>query len=190
MRTPPRVVRWSLAAFTTLAVMVGCARSPVAPIQGQPDTYVSPKFARGPAPSGGENGLLSDPFMGSGEIDGALGGEVTVGRFRVIVPPGAFQGLATITVHVPDAEVVSCDLSISPPEANGFAVPVSLVADCAGVNNVNLANCGTLWFDEDAGVWRTVNGTIVDLANSRVTASLPHFSTYGVADLLEGKAGW
>ncbi len=190
MKLPRSAVLGSLAALAAIAVVVGCSRSPVAPQPFGSDAYVAPKFARVADPSPGSSSLLSGGLSGSGEVNGATGGEVAVGRFRVVVPPGAFQGLATITIQVPDPDVISCELDITPASANGFLVPVSLVADCAGATNVNLANCGTLWYDEQAGVWRTVNGTIVDLVNSRVTAQLPHFSTYGVADLLEGKAGW
>lgn len=190
MRLPPRAVRWSLAAVAIVALFAGCARQPLAPLAHETGTYDHPRFAQvnDAAMTAGET--PPGPLTGSGNIDGGQGGEVQVGRFRVIVPPGAFAGNATITITIPDPSVVSCQLGISPPEANGFAVPVSLVADCAGVTNVDLANCGTLWYDPSADLWRTVSGTAVDLQNSTVTAKLPHFSEYGIADLLEGKAGW
>jgi len=192
MRVPPRAVRWSLTAAIVIAAIVGCARQPLAPVANQPaaGTYDRPLFARVITSALTTGATPTGPLVGSGDIDGAIGGEVQVGRFRVIVPPGAIADSATITITIPDPDVVSCQLSISPPGANSFAVPVSLVADCAGVTNVDLHNCGTLWFDPSAGVWRTVAGTAVDLDHQTVTAKLPHFSDYGVADLLEGRAGW
>ena len=190
MRIPPRAVRWSFAASVVVALLAGCARQPLAPVAHAPNTYDHPLFARVPDAAVTTGGDSLGPLTGSACIDGAQGGDVQVGRFHVIVPPGAFAGTATLSITIPDPAVVSCQLGISPPEANGFAVPVLLVADCAGVTNVDLANCGTLWYDPSADLWRTVSGTAVDLQNSTVTAKLPHFSEYGVADLLEGKAGW
>ncbi len=191
MRFFSRVIPVLLAALAGAAVVAGCGRQPLAPLPAASGAYVNPTFARVDDTKSGSLAMSSTgPVTGSGDVDGDTGGEVCVGRFRVIVPAGAFEGLATITVTVPDPDVVSCELGISPPEANGFAVPVTLVADCQGVTNVDLANCGTLWFDESAGVWRTVAGTAVDLGDHKVSAQLPHFSIYGICDLLEGRAGW
>lgn len=191
MRSPQLRWRRVMIAATLIAIVAGCGtQHPVAPAGPEANAYANPIFARVPAPPRGLSQTMAEgPLEGSGSVNGAVGGEVTVGRFRVIVPPGAFQGMATITVKVPDQALISCELEITPPEANGFSVPVSLVADCQGVSNVDLADCGTLWFDPSANVWRTVAGTEIDLDQSTVTASLQHFSCYGIADLL-GRAGW
>lgn len=184
-----------LPAFTitmlSAAAIVGCGRTPTAPrAAAEPGTYSAPVFAAVPRSGDALGATPMGAQSGSSEVDGAVGGEVQVGRFTVIVPAGAFAGTATIHVNIPDPNVVACELEISPAEANAFAIPVQLRADCQGATNVDLANCGTLWFDEENGVWRTVSGTIVDLENHTVTASLWHFSHYGVADLLQGKASW
>ena len=193
MNHPPSGSRPWLAgaAMVALVAAVGCSQLPNAPIQNQPGTYASPKFAVVPASDIGRYGTVpSGPITGSAVIDGALGGVVTVGRFTVTVPAGAFSDTATITITMPNPSIVECNLDISPVSANGFHIPVSLTADCSGVTNVDLRNCGTLWFDPSANVWRTVTGATVDLTNSTVTAALMHFSTYGVADLVEGRASW
>jgi hypothetical protein len=195
MLTLPKRVPWfPLGALATISLVaiVGCGRAPSAPnvASGPPDTYTSPVFVQVPRAGDATGAVPTGIQSGEAPIDGAIGGEIQVGRFTVVVPAGAFVGTATIHVTVPDPNVVACELEISPASANGFTLPVDLRANCAGATNVDLAQCGTLWYDEANGVWRTVSGTAVDLEAQTVTASLWHFSTYGVADLLSGKASW
>ena len=186
----PLAAAGALAALAIVAT-IGCGKLPLEPNASmQPDTYSAPVFAAVPRSGDALGASPVGPQSGAADIDGAVGGEVTAGRFTVIVPAGAFVGTANISVLIPDPAVAACELEISPASANGFALPVLLRANCQGATNVDLANCGTLWFDEASNVWRTVSGTAVDLENQTVTASLWHFSTYGVADLLQGKASW
>lgn len=185
--------RWSLGAIAALSVVaaVGCGRLPLEPeVSTQRDVYEAPVFAQVPRSGDAFGASPTGIQSGSQDVDGAVGGTVTVGRFSVIVPAGAFDGVATIHVTIPDPTVMACDLHITPESANDFAVPVTLRADCAGVFNVELENCGTLWFDPSINMWRTVGGTAVDPVNDVVSAELEHFSRYGVADLLQGKASW
>ena len=177
--------------LTLFTVVAGCGHLPLGPLRNQPGTYTNPKFAAVPSPPTGQFGAVgTGPLSGSSVIDGTQGGVLTVGRFTVTVPAGAFQDTATISISIADQSIVECNLSITPAAANSFHLPVSLAADCSGVTNVDLKNCGTLWYDPQAGVWRTVTGAVVDLSASTVTASLMHFSTYGVADLVDGRASW
>jgi hypothetical protein len=187
---PKHARRWFTAAavLALAAVSGGCGHNPVQP-KAEEGAYTNPVFVSVPTLSGAKSGTQS-VLSSTTDIDGAVGGVLTVGRFTVSVPGGAFAGTAQITITVPDPSLVTCTLDISPASANGFLVPVTLTADCSGAANVDLQDCGTLWYDTGSNVWRTVGGSSVDTLNHTVTASLPHFSTYGVADLLEGRAGW
>jgi len=139
----------------------------------------SPAFLQAPA--------LTGPQTISVRVNGALGGVVLAGRFTLLIPPGAFRDTARITIRVPDPKTVRCDLSISPPSANGFATPVLLVMNCFGatISDPNLLS--TLWFDPAQACWLPVPGTSVDLRTLSLRTPLLHFSSYGAT---QGKAGW
>lgn len=118
-------------------------------------------------------------------VNGTTGGVAQCGRIRVVVPPGAYYGNANITIYVPDGTTLACDLSISPPSANGFNVPVRLEMDAAGTSEPGTLLVG--YFDPELGKWTRVP-TSVDNPNTRmVSASLYHFSKYGC---IPGRAGW
>jgi hypothetical protein len=167
-------------------VLSGCSRLPSSPGS---NGIQNPEFVHSTkAPAGSLSGAPTlSSLAGSVSIDGAVGGLVSVGRFTLVIPPGAFEGLATVSITVPDSAEVLCQLGIDPPTANHFAVPVTLRSDCSGTNALVASQLMQLWFDEDAGVWRQVPGSTSDVVNLDVVAPLWHFSDYGVT---EGKAGW
>ncbi len=163
--------------------MWGCSSLPTTPVLDP-----QPNFVKVPLPPGGALSASEEtPSEVSGEIDGALGGTLTHGRFQLVVPPGAFSGVATLTIRMPDPAEMRCELHITPEEANQFAVPVQLVADCSGAEGVDFSKLETLWFDESAGVWVLVRGSATDAVGGRIVTPLDHFSIYGI---VEGKAGW
>lgn len=118
-------------------------------------------------------------------VDGATGGVAQCGRFRVVVPPGAFYGKADLTIFVPDGTTLACDLSISPASANGFNVPVRLEMDAAGTTESGTLLVG--YFDPELGKWTRVPTSVDDPRTRTVSASLYHFSKYGC---IPGRAGW
>lgn len=131
--------------------------------------------------TGGKIALLaSTTQLASKLIDGAVGGEVSLGDWRVAVPAGAFVGVGLITVKVPDPSIRRCDLEISPASLNHFFVPVSLW--CKFDSSSQALNSGIYWWNPAEAVWTLVPSTAV--LNSRV-APLSHFSTYQ-----GGRAGW
>jgi len=140
-----------------------------------------------PAPSFVQVPIISTQLSASKTLVGAVGGTVQVGRFTLIVPPGAIQGTATITVQIPDPSVMRCDLSIAPASANGFKVPVLLVGNLLGAKDLDPLNVGTLWYDPARGCWVSVPGALFDPSLSLLRTPLWHFSKYGIQD---GKAGW
>ncbi|MEO5988064.1 MAG: hypothetical protein ABIU54_02645 [Candidatus Eisenbacteria bacterium] len=178
----------SLGAAAALAgfILAGCSGAPSSPMGNgisDPEFVHSAQVPEGAFGNTGDKSGLS----GSKSIDGAAGGEISVGRFNLTFSKGAFQGKATVSITVPDTSVVSCQLSIDPPSANNFAAPVILRSDCSGTNVVVPSRLMQIWLDESSGVWRQVPGSTPDVANVDVNTPLTHFSLYGI---LEGKAGW
>ncbi|HET7224824.1 MAG TPA: hypothetical protein VFK69_03830 [Candidatus Eisenbacteria bacterium] len=143
------------------------------------DCNPAPDFLRAP--------VLSTQTSASKTIVGALGGVVQVGRYTLLVPPGAIRGTAVVTVNVPDPAVMRCDLSISPASANGFTVPVVLVANVIGVTDLDPSSLATLWFDPQQGCWVTMPSSVFDAELQVLRTPLWHFSSYGTTG---GRAGW
>lgn len=126
------------------------------------------------------------PGVVSAVINGAVGGELRWGRFRLVVPPRAWYGPATVTLTVPDPSVMACELAISPSSANGFSVPVALIVNSAGAAPGQPLVIG--WFDPSLQRWTPVPSSWHMAERKLVVAPLYHFSTYGV--FVGGKAGW
>ena len=84
----------------------------------------------------------ADPQAGgslSFPIVGAQGGTFQFGRYRLYFPPNAVRGNGTVTISVPDANIVGCNLTISPARLNGFDQPVVLTMAC---DNTDLSVAG------------------------------------------------
>jgi hypothetical protein len=176
----PRSIRLLAAAFTALALS-SCSKSVLeAPSQAAQATK-NPVFESAAAPDSAQPVSVS-PLIGSVVIDGAVGGKLAVGSFRVEVPAGAFKGSATITISQPDPTVLLCDLSINPPAANQFAVPVTLASKLPGV--LSLAMDQMLWLDPTADAWRLIP-SVSDPLSIELRSQLWHFSKYAT-----GRAGW
>src|SRR5205085_11715677 len=103
--------------------LAGCSQFPLAPIEGTTGVVTSNSLAPPivsfgtdgtvsyiPAPIGFPSGAstvklasaLPTAVTSSASIDGNKGGTVRAGRFSVKVPNGAYAGVATITVSMPD----------------------------------------------------------------------------------------
>jgi hypothetical protein len=176
--------RLSLRSGVILAALLGLGALPL-PFSGSLSSFLpvaQTAWAESPAVQINEvpeRGMLS----GSATIDGRVGGYLKVGRWTLRVPPGAFATTATVTLTVPNASKMVCELEISPASANNFLVPVSLTAYGAG-GNVPASQLRLFWFDPASESWVGITGFTNPLTSS-VTAPLWHFSTYA-----QGKAGW
>ncbi|MEQ1834724.1 MAG: hypothetical protein ABL977_16890, partial [Candidatus Eisenbacteria bacterium] len=115
-----------------------------------------------------------------------VGGVVSAGRFKVVVPPGALRQRATITVTQRDPNGREVELGISPESANGFLLPVTLTANCADMPATLLRIQTIWWWNPIASRWDAVLNVQVNLLGRSVSAPLWHFSKYKV----DGKAGW
>ena len=119
---------------------------------------------------------------------GPLGGTVSAGNFKVVIPPGALTTTATIRVSQPDPAKPVVNLSISPASANKFLLPVLLVADAAPMDRSLLSVAYVGYYNPETGAWERVESSVVSVATLSVSAPLWHFSTYRVES--GGKAGW
>ena len=173
----PRSIRLLAAAVAALALS-SCSKS----VLEAPTALIKdPVFETARAPVGFEVAPVG-PLSGSQVIDGAVGGSLSVGSFRVEVPAGAYAGAATITITQEDATILKCDLAINPPAANQFAVPVSLVAKLPSASALTIDQ--NMWFDPSVQAWRLI-GSAPDPSATELRSQLWHFSTYAT-----GRAGW
>src|SRR5436309_1107305 len=113
-------VRQAAIVVASLLALAGCSMHPTAP--GAPAGQSStPSAVPGVAA-----GSTAVSLVASKAIDGRVGGVLSVGRWKVIVPDGAFSGTGTITITVPDTSLDKCDLSIAPSSLTGFSATVDV----------------------------------------------------------------
>ena len=176
------------AGLAVLLSAAGCSNLPT-----QPTGLTPGVSANTDAGSSQVLGLLdgsdsATPQATSTRTIGLLGGVVSAGNFSVIVPPGALLSNARITVSQPDPARPVVNLSISPPSANKFLLPVLLVADAKVMSPSLLAVAYMGYYNPATGAWERVDGSQVSVLSTTVSAPLWHFSTYRVES--GGKAGW
>ena len=181
------------AATAAALVLAGCGTTTMGPAAQAPGAsapeLVSQSGGTGtfvPAPVLDQEGALASGTLSlaavtsSATLNGAVGGQLTCGRFAVNVLPGAFVGTGTVTMTMRDPTVAIVDLSIAPSVLNDFKVAVDLSYDPTGLG---LTSPVTIyWFDGKKWV------DLVAKPDSKTgfpTVHLKHFSPYGA-----GKAGW
>ena len=111
-------------------------------------------------------------------ILGHRGGVVVAGKFAVVIPPGAFNGMATVRVDVPDPMQPLVELSIEPASKNHFDRPVTLVAMLPNVEAQILMASGVS--ELAGGSWQPMAGVQANLQEMSLRTPLQHFSTYRV----------
>jgi hypothetical protein len=190
MRSLQRIVlALVLGAFAT-GLIAGCmsvATAPTVPSAPSSSRTAQPSSLLGSL--GSVVGGLVNLVFRVLNIVGSIGGSLTNGRWRVDVPPGAFDGTATVGIGVSSSTSGSCQLEISPADKNHFLTPVRLTADCSSVPSDQLKDYVIYWFNPTTQVWVPVDGSTVDLIHKTVSAPLQHFSGYAVGPQ-GGKAGW
>lgn len=120
------------------------------------------------------------PMTVSQVIDGSVGGQITLGRFTLTIPAGAFSGTRPITVEDPNNGYLECHLY---PEGATFDVPVFLTIDLVSTA-LDVSDATIYWFDPQSGEWLDQRAAYSS-GEHKVTASLHHFSAYR-----GGRAGW
>jgi hypothetical protein len=163
----------------------------VAPADGSSSPTPSASSSSGTAltPSLSLIGIVDALLVRTLSLIGSLGGTLTNGRWKVVVPPNAISGTATVSVGVTSTTSSACQLDIYPLSSNHFAVPVTLTVDCHAVPSDQLAGYTIFWYDPVANKWVPVEGAQVNLVDKTVSAPLAHFSRYAVGPA-DGKAGW
>jgi hypothetical protein len=183
----PRLTRVSRTIALGLALLMaaaGCSNMPTQPLSS---TNVS---ASGSSSGSAETlSLLGGGSTTSTETKtiGLLGGKVSAGDFTVVFPAGALTQTATVTVSQPDLAHPVVNLSISPPSANRFLLPVLLTANASRMDRTLLSTACISYYNPATGKWENLAST-VSVATLTVSTPLWHFSTYRVSS--GGKAGW
>ena len=164
------------ALILSLVALASCSTLPTAPASSSHDLIIT----RAPDD---ETPLPSNvSLVGSKLINGRVGGVVFVGNWKLIVPPGAFNGIGNITIAVPDSTVDQCDLSIDPPALNHFSEDVELRFRCVSLTDADRRDMR--WWNPTSNTWTVLKSWPNKSDLSRCT-SLQHFSKYA-----SGKAGW
>jgi len=151
------------------ALTVGCSTLPTQPIVDSNSPGVRADVPAASAAS----------VSASLKIKGQEGGTLSAGIFTVVIPPGAYEGSATITVSQPDPAQPVAVLSIHPNDKNAFAVPVTLTASLPNLDAAWLIQSG-MSEQDDFGMWQAMGSSQPDAQTMTVSASLAHFSTYRV----------
>jgi hypothetical protein len=173
---------WPALLAAALLALSGCGQLPTAPAVPSIPESSQPSYASAPAPE------IEAGARSSRTIVGLLSGTLSAGDFTVIIPPAAFSGKATVTVHQPDLSIPVVDLSITPASANRFRLPVLLIGKASRVQRPLLSLAYISYYNEATARWERVPGSTVNILNLTVQAPLWHFSKYRIE--LQGRAGW
>lgn len=194
MRTPSRLaLTLALTAFVVVSVL-GCGKVPTAPSVAPSAPFTSSAEPAGLISTIGSTvGSTVDLLVGlivrTLNLVGSIGGSLSNGRWRVVVPPRAVDGSATIALGVSTSTSAQCALEIWPADKNHFNVPATLTANCQNVPSDQLRGYVINWYDPATKRWVPVPGSKVDLTSKTVSAPLLHFSQYS-AGPPGTKAGW
>jgi hypothetical protein len=171
-----KAIRSLLMATTFLSVLaaLGCGTySPVAPSNTPTMPGVdNPEFATLLSASKGSEAVLRSS-VASAIISAEKGGVVSNEYFSLYFPAGALERDTEISIEMPEFPKAVVRLGphgIKFSDAVILSLPIETIAASGGSFDI-------LWFDEDAGVWRSIAG--YEEAGT-VKAKLEHFSEYGI----------
>jgi len=168
------------AMVVALAALAGCGASSLqAP---KPQDMEVPTFEVAPRDSGRIDTTSSNVLRGSKTVDGAKGGSLTVGSFRLDIPAGAFSGTATVTMTQHDPTVLLCDIDVSPATANDFAVPATLTTKLPGKHALSDQ---MMSYDARRSAWQVI-ASVPDPNRLELRSEVSHVSKHGPRP----RAGW
>lgn len=127
----------------------------------------------------------TDASESASALLGALGGEVSVGGHRVIVPPDALPlvDLSLVTLTVPASKYVEIEVSVNGLPHFEFAQPLTLVIDYGRCSRSNIDHEPLrVWYiDSVTDAFIEDMGGVDDKTARTVTFTTDHFSGYAVA---------
>lgn len=186
------IARTAVLAFSLLLVLAGCGSNggpSTAKLDGTAESQFFLDLSVGVGPevqgrTGRDGGRVAPEQPGSGPtsfmVDGSVGAQLVVGRFTLLIPPGAFEGSRQITVEDVNNGFVECHLY---PEGLQFDAPVTLTMDLTN-SSADGTDATIYWLDKRADFWVDLGGTYA-AADHKVWVQLEHFSEYR-----GGRAGW
>ena len=179
-----------LAALLGLGFLAGCGSDSSMPTGLESISGSASSHDPGAIPfnvsagKSGKSGKLTpppppSPIVVSKAIDGAVGGEVVNGRYKVWFAPGAFTGTKTISITDPQTADGQCVLG---PEGLEFSRLVILTIDVNGTL-YDSPFVTIEWWNPSTALWVDMAG-IYSASQHSVYTVLRHFSTY------RPRAGW
>lgn len=177
------MVRWTIVrrfAFVALAAGLTACSEPTAPTPSaaaRPLFFEPDKAALIQCPS--------DISQTTSALLGVLGGEISIGGTRVIIPPDALPlfGLSLVTLTVPPSKYVEIEVRVNGLPHFQFTQPVTVVIDYSRCTRSDIdrsplrvwnINPLTKTFLEDMG-------GVDDKVARTVTFTTDHFSGYAIA---------
>ncbi len=108
------------------------------------------------------------------------GGELSLNRHKVRIPPDALKDVTTISIEEPDPRYVVADFG---PEGLKFEKPVEISVCYAGLElgDVREQDLTIYVFDPEKEEWVDMHG-LVDTAEELVMIRTDHFSRYALSD--------
>ena len=127
----------------------------------------------------------SDISQTASALLGVLGGEVSVGDTRVIIPPDALPlfGLSLVTLTVPPSKYVEIEVRVNGLPHFQFAQPVTVVIDYGRCTRSDIDRDPLrVWhIDPLTKTFLEDMGGVDDKVARTVTFSTDHFSGYAIA---------
>jgi len=118
------------------------------------------------------------------DINGTVGGSMTVGRFTVTVARGAFSGTSRVTIFVPDPSVLRCVVTMNPMPAS-FKTKPTIAANYSGATGTP-KNFWMVNYVPATGLWAATSSQTLSTTVTRISeAGLP--TQHGV---VAAKTGW
>ena len=179
MRVAGYLIALAFVGVVAGVLLAGCGKdNPLSPDRGG---IATPNFITVPQAGGEKDGAKPAAISQSFRLDHNPGGLFTFDRYTVYLPPKFTDvaGVLTLTITVPDPNVLMCDLTISPDKANKFKLPVVLTTSYAGTSGTP-GSVSELWFNPTTNLWETIQSQD-NAVLLTVSTSLMHFSRYALA---------
>lgn len=174
-------IRLALAAALSLAGVASCTTDPV------PGPLASNRSALLGLTGGNGTSLITCPAGDSQtatSVIGPLGGVLSAGNTRVVIPADAVLAPTAFTLNVPSSKYVEIEVTAGGSEHFVFALPVTVTLDYGRCNGSDLEKSSLSAWNIDPATKGLLEAmvSVDDKVARTVTFSTIHFSGYAVAD--------